>query len=92
MLGYNLAVPPACSSGTAVSRSIDSDDLLPTLRTPVLLVHGAEDAIVSPAVVDRHVAGMPQAQVHVMANAGHAPFWDVALTFNRRLRAFCASL
>jgi pimeloyl-ACP methyl ester carboxylesterase len=29
-----------------------------------------------------------QAQVHLMANAGHAPFWDEAPAFNERLRAF----
>jgi hypothetical protein len=27
-----------------------------------------------------------------MANAGHAPFWDDATTFNQHLRAFCDSL
>jgi non-heme chloroperoxidase len=30
------------------SRSFDNDDLLPILRKPVLIMHGAQDAIVKP--------------------------------------------
>ena len=91
MLGYNVSVPPSVRQAL-LSRSLDNDDLLPTIRTPALLLHGAEDAIVDPAAVDQHQAGMPHAQVQVMPNAGHAAFWDEAAAFNRRLRAFCASV
>jgi len=58
----------------------------------VLITHGAADAIVKPAAVDQHKTGMPHAQVHVMANTGHAAFWDDAAGFNEHLRAFCQSL
>jgi len=91
MLGYNLSVPPHVRQAM-LSRSIDNDDLLPAIRTPVLITHGADDAIVKPRVVDQHKAGMTHAQVHVMAGAGHAPFWDDAASFNERLRTFCESL
>jgi non-heme chloroperoxidase len=91
MLGYNVSVPPTVRQAL-FSRSLDNDDLLPTLRTPVQIVHGAEDAVVKPAIVDRHKASLPQARIDVMPNAGHAPFWDDAATFNQHLRAFCASL
>ena len=91
MLGYNVAVPPYVRQAL-FSRAVDNDDLLPTLRTPALLLHGAADAIVDPAAVDQHQAGMPHAQVQVMPNAGHAPFWDDPAGFNQHLRAFCASL
>jgi len=91
MLGYNAAVPPYVRQAL-FSRSFDNDDLLPTIGKPALLLHGAEDAIVDPAAVDRHKAGIAHAQVRVMANAGHAPFWDDAATFNRHLRAFCDGL
>ena len=33
-------------------------------------------------------AGMKHAQVHMMANACHAAFWDDAVGFNARLREF----
>lgn len=91
MLGYNLSVPPYVRQAL-FSRSFDNDDLLPKIRKPVLITHGAEDAIVKPAVVDQHKASMAHAQIHVMANAGHAPFWDDAASFNRRLRGFSENL
>jgi len=37
-------------------------------------------------------AAMPHAQVQLMANTGHAAFWDDAAGFNERLHAFCESL
>lgn len=91
MLGYNLSVPPYVRQAL-FSRSFNNDDLLPKIREPVLITHGVDDAIVKPAVVDQHKASMAHAQIHVMANAGHAPFWDDAASFNRRLRAFSESL
>jgi len=45
-----------------------------------------------PAIVDRHKASIAHAQIHLMASAGHAHFWDDAASFNRRLRAFAESL
>jgi pimeloyl-ACP methyl ester carboxylesterase len=87
MLGWNVSVPPYVRQAL-FSRSFDNDDLLPRIRKPVLITHGTEDQIVKPAAVDRHRSGMAQAQVHLMANAGHAPFWDDAPAFNERLRTF----
>lgn len=91
MLGYNLSVPPYVRQAL-FSRSFDNDDLLRKIRKPVLITHGVEDAIVKPAVVDLHKAVMAHAHIHLMANAGHAPFWDDAASFNQRMRAFCESL
>ena len=47
MLGYNLAVPPYVRQAL-FSRSFDNDDLLSRIRKPVLVVHGAQDAVVKP--------------------------------------------
>ena len=91
MLGYNAVVPPAVRQAL-FSRSFDNDDLLRTIRKPVLITHGIDDAVVSPTVVDQHTSMMTHAQVHLMPKAGHAPFWDDAADFNRRLRAFAASV
>jgi non-heme chloroperoxidase len=91
MLGYNVAVPPYVRQAL-FSRSVDNDDLLPTIRKPTLITHGAEDAVVYPAVVDMHKAGIAHADIRVMANAGHAPFWDDSTTFNQQLRTFCRNL
>jgi non-heme chloroperoxidase len=91
MLGYNVSVPPHVRQGL-FSRSFDNDDLLPRLRQPVLITHGADDAIVRPAAAERHRAGIAHAQLHLMPGAGHAPFWDDAASFNARLREFAEGL
>ena len=91
MLGYNVTVSPSVRQAL-FSRSVDNDDVLATIRKPVLLTHGAADAIVTPAVVDRHKARVPHAQIDIMPNTGHAPFWDQAPAFNRRIREFAASV
>jgi pimeloyl-ACP methyl ester carboxylesterase len=91
MLGYNVSVPPYVRQAL-FSRSFDNDDLLPKIGKPVLITHGADDAIVKPAAVNQHKAGLTHAQIHLMANTGHAPFWDDATTFNGRLREFAESL
>ena len=91
MLGYNVSVPPYVRQAL-FSRSFDNDDLLPKIRKPVLITHGADEAVVKPAAVDQHKAGLAHAQIHMVPNAGHAPFWDDAENFNQRLRAFAESL
>jgi non-heme chloroperoxidase len=91
MLGYNASVPPNVRQAL-LSRSFDNDDLLPKIRQPVLITHGAVDAIVKLAAVDQHKSAMPHAQIQLMANTGHAAFWDDAAGFNERLHAFCQSL
>jgi len=91
MLGYNVSVPPYVRQGL-FSRSFHNDDLLPKIRKPVLITHGTADAVVKASVVDQHRAAMPHAQVQLMANAGHAAFWDDVAGFNERLHAFCENL
>ena len=91
MLGWNLSVPPYVRQAL-FSRSFDNDDILPKIGKPVLITHGESDAIVSPVAADQHKAGISHAQLHMMASAGHAPFWDDAAGFNERLKAFAESL
>ena len=91
MLGYNVSVPPYVRQAL-LSRSLDNDDLLPRIRKPVLITHGGADGVVKPAAVDRHKAVMAHAQIHMVPNAGHAPFWDDTADFNQRLRVFCETL
>ena len=87
MLGFGVSVAPFVRRAM-LTRVIDNDDLLPTIAKPVLITHGALDAIVSQEIVAQHRAALPHAQVHIMADAGHAPFWDDAAAFNQRLGAF----
>ncbi|HVP53709.1 MAG TPA: alpha/beta hydrolase, partial [Candidatus Eisenbacteria bacterium] len=91
MLGFNASVPPYVRQAL-FSRTVDNDDILPTIRKPFLITHGSADAIVKPMAADQHKASLPHAEIHMMDNVGHAPFWDDAATFNQRQRAFCATL
>lgn len=91
MLGYSVSVPPYVRQAL-LSRSLDNDDLLPQIRKPVLIMQGAEDAVVKPLAVEQHKAALPHAQIQIVPNAGHAPFWDDAAGFNRCLHAFSAGL
>jgi pimeloyl-ACP methyl ester carboxylesterase len=87
MLGFGVSVPPFVRQAL-LTRVVDNDDLLPTIVKPVLITHGALDAVVRQEVVAQHRAGLPHAQVDIMPDAGHAAFWDDAAQFNRRLGAF----
>jgi pimeloyl-ACP methyl ester carboxylesterase len=90
-LGYSVTVPPSVRQAL-FSRSFDNDDLLPKIQKPVLVTHGVHDAVVDPIVVEQHRARLAHAQIHLVANAGHTPFWGAAAAFNRDLRTFCESL
>jgi non-heme chloroperoxidase len=87
MLGFGVSVPPFVRQAM-LTRVVDNDDLLPTIVKPVLITHGALDAVVRQEVVAQYCAGLPHAQVDIMPDAGHAAFWDDAAQFNRRLGAF----
>lgn len=91
MLGYNLVVPPSVRQAL-LAREVDNDDLLPTIRKPVLVLHGAQDAIAAPSVVDQHRSVVAHAQVRLMPGVGHAPFREDPAAFNGHLRAFCQAL
>ena len=88
--GVQRVCSALCPPGAVLS--LDNDDLLPKIRKPVLITHGADDAVVNPAVVSQQMAGLAHAQIQIMANTGHAPFWDDAGNFNQRLRAFFEAL
>jgi pimeloyl-ACP methyl ester carboxylesterase len=87
MLGYNVSVPPHVRQAM-FSRVLDNDDLLPRIRKPALITHGAKDAVVKPEIVDQHKAGLAHGQVDIKSDAGHAPFWEESSAFNQRLRTF----
>jgi pimeloyl-ACP methyl ester carboxylesterase len=91
MLGYNALVPPYVRQGL-FSRSVDNDDLLRQVRKPLLITHGAKDVAVLSTVVDQHKALIKHAQVQMIPDAGHAPFYDQPETFNGGLREFVRGL
>jgi pimeloyl-ACP methyl ester carboxylesterase len=91
MLGYNVRVRPEVRHAL-FSRVVDNDDVMSTIRVPVLITHGVDDAIVKPDVVAQHRSAIEHARVHMMPGAGHAPFWDDARSFTQRLAEFAGEV
>jgi pimeloyl-ACP methyl ester carboxylesterase len=88
MLERSTSVPTHVRQGL-FSRAFDNDDLLPKLRKPVLITHGAKDKVVKPLIVDQFKAAIPHAQIQLIETAGHAVFWDEPQIFHEGLRTFC---
>jgi pimeloyl-ACP methyl ester carboxylesterase len=92
ILGYNVSVPPYVRQAM-FSRSFDNDDLLPKLRKPVLITHGAEDAVVKPSVIEQQMSRIATSHVRLMPGVGHAAFWwNDAAPYNKGLREFAESI
>jgi pimeloyl-ACP methyl ester carboxylesterase len=90
-LGFNTVVPPHVRRAL-LSRTVDNDDLLARLGTPVLVTHGLEDAVVLPSMGEHNAHVIPRARASYYAGVGHAPFWEAPYRFNAELRGFAASL
>lgn len=90
-LGYNTIVPPYVREGL-FSRTLNYDELLPTIRKPVLITHGVEDEIVLHTMSEHNARLMPHAKMSSYASTGHAPFWEAPERFNQELRAFASTL
>lgn len=74
-----LTTAPLPSSATLVAgldllRDTDLRALLPAIRQPTLLLHGAHDPLMPLAAAQWLAATLPQAQLVVLPDAGHAPF------------------
>lgn len=66
----------------------DQRAILPTIKIPVLLIHGAEDTTCLPDA-SRYMAGrLRHAELVIMAGCGHAPFLSRPDYFNRLLSGF----
>lgn len=61
---------------------------LPRLAQPVLLIHGNRDTL-APVSASRWMAGqLPQARLHIIAGASHAPFLSHPATFMAAAQSF----
>ena len=61
---------------------------LETIRHPTLLVTGESDLYTPPALLRMQALHMPHAEVATIAEAGHSPYWEQPMMFNRSLLAF----
>jgi pimeloyl-ACP methyl ester carboxylesterase len=87
MVGANALVPPL------VRRALFAADwdMRPTyaaMTCPGLVIHGAEDTVVSPATGEAAAKAMPKGRFLPYAGVGHAPFLEDPDRFTADLSAF----
>ena len=82
--------PTAAALADALDLLRESDlrDALPNLRVPSLWLAGRRDRLVDPRAIRAAADGTPQARMHVIEHAGHAPFLTHAEAVAGRLEAF----
>jgi pimeloyl-ACP methyl ester carboxylesterase len=86
------ASPEGVAGGLLAMRDRrDYLDLLPTFQVPALVIGATEDAAVPPAHAEALAAGLPDAELHIIAGAGHMVNLERAETFNRILLDFLNS-
>ncbi|QAY77449.1 alpha/beta fold hydrolase [Sphingosinicella sp. BN140058] len=76
------------------SSLVDADfrPVLPTIRQPSLIAHGAGSHLYGADTADHLVGALPDARGIVFAHSGHSPHLEEPELFNRTLRAFAVSI
>ena len=63
---------------------------LETIRHPTLLMTGESDLYTPPSLLRMQAQHMPHAEIAVIGEAGHSPYWEQPTAFNALLLAFLA--
>jgi non-heme chloroperoxidase len=78
---------PARIRANLGARQIDGDDVLPTVRVPLLVTQGRADTLVLPAMAEHVLATCPAAEASWYDGVGHTTFLEAPERFNRELAA-----
>jgi pimeloyl-ACP methyl ester carboxylesterase len=85
----DAAAPQGVAGGLLAMRSRhDYLAVLPELHVPALVVGAALDLAIPPAHSEALAAGLPNAELHIIANAGHLANLEQPEAFNRVLLDF----
>jgi len=80
--------PAALEAGLAILRHADLRALLPQVRVPCQVIHGAHDRLVPAAAAEFLAANLRVSRHDSLASAGHAPFLSHPQAFQAALDAF----
>jgi non-heme chloroperoxidase len=86
LLCSSMTVPAQIRANLA-AREIDGDDVLRTLKVPVLVTHGRLDTVVLPAMAEHVLATCPVAEPSWYDGVGHTTFLEDPDRFNHELAA-----
>lgn len=64
---------------------------LKDFRVPMLLIAGGEDVVFPPFLASAIATELPCAEVAMIPDAGHSPYFEQAATFNRLVEAFLST-
>jgi non-heme chloroperoxidase len=84
LLCSSMTVPAQIRANLG-AREIDGDDVLRTLRVPLLVSQGRADTIVLPAMAEHILATCPTAEASWYDGVAHTPFLEEPERFNREL-------
>jgi non-heme chloroperoxidase len=83
---WNVVVPATIRANLAV-REIDFDDVLRSLKVPLLVTQGRADSVVLPAMAEHVLATCPSAEASWYDGVGHMPHLEEPERFNHELAA-----
>ena len=83
-----LPEPAEVEKDLEILKNEDLRTILPTIKTPVLLIHGVKDRVVSLKSSYYLNKMIPDSKLVIFDKSGHAPFLDEAGKFNLSLRGF----
>ena len=75
-----------------VLRTTPTWALLESIRHPVFLATGDSDLYVPPSLLRMQASHLPGAEVHIIPESGHSPYWERPDLFNAALIKFLWSL
>ena len=73
------------------SADTDTTDLLPNIKAPTLLVWGDDDRRSPMNIAQQFRDAIPDAELAIIANAGHLSNMEQPEKFNAQVRHFCQS-
>jgi pimeloyl-[acyl-carrier protein] methyl ester esterase len=81
--------PIALQAGLQILLDNDLRDRLQAVKQPILLLHGENDVITHPEAARWMYKQLPQSQLFMFSNCGHAPFLSYPNQFISCLNDFC---
>jgi 3-oxoadipate enol-lactonase len=89
----NAATSPGIAAASrGMARRADSNDLLPGITCPTLVIAGEEDALIPPSEAQAYAEGIPGAQFVTIPNAGHLSNLEQPDIFLATISSFLRSL
>jgi 3-oxoadipate enol-lactonase len=91
IVAYRTANPPdlgGWQSQAAAGAMHDALDRIREIKTPTLVVHGTEDAVVDPRNASLLAERIPGARVELLPGCGHLPFWEEPERFAALIKEF----